>query len=108
MAQRRAVMPSLTLRALRTAAAAVMGAVTKTGRKADGNGKVIFFSGVMIFNMVHVCEGLGGFYPSHLLLYKDGLLRVKSLKSAVTIGVPELFQVLFYCCVHQKGEGICK
>lgn len=75
MAQRRAAMPSLTLRALRTAAAAAaaMGAVTKMGRKADGKGKVIFGFRNYDFNMI--CVGFGGFYPSHLLPCKDRLLQ---------------------------------
>jgi len=60
MAQRRAAMPSPTLRAPRTAAAAAAatGAVTKTGRKADGKGKVIFLPRSGDFNGVCVCEGL--------------------------------------------------
>lgn len=61
MAQRRAAMPSPTLRAPRTAAAAAAaatGAVTKMGRRADGKGKVIFLFRSDNFNMICVCEGL--------------------------------------------------
>lgn len=71
-------MPSPTPRAPRTAAAAAAaatGAVTKTGRKADGKGKVIFLFRSDDFNMVCLCEELWGFF----LIYKDSVTVAVSI-----------------------------